>query len=91
MGRRRKHGGGLALASDQIPGNDQNNIRSGLVTFYCITTRPFAVTHDRTLPYNLGKSKRDSNSRKLYAALVRSRGRQRTLRKERDCVQAVER
>ena len=46
MGRRRKHDGGLALASDQIPGDDQNNISSGLVTFYCITTRPFAVTHD---------------------------------------------
>src|SRR5215204_1446185 len=32
MGRRRQHGGGLALASDQIPGKDQNNIGSGLVT-----------------------------------------------------------
>lgn len=60
MGRRRKHGGGLALASDQIPGHDQNNISSGLVTFYCITTRPFAVTHGCTLPYNLAKIKHET-------------------------------
>ena len=26
MGRRRKHGGDLGLASDQIPGQNQNNI-----------------------------------------------------------------
>ncbi|TKS59706.1 MAG: hypothetical protein EWM72_01891 [Nitrospira sp.] len=33
MGRRRhQHSGGLALASDQIPGQGQNNIGSGLVT-----------------------------------------------------------
>jgi len=58
MGRRRKHDSGLALASDQIPGHDQHNIRSGLVTFYCITTRPFAVIHMRTVPYNHAKCKR---------------------------------
>ncbi len=33
MGRRRQHSGGLALASDQIPGLAQHNIHSGLVTF----------------------------------------------------------
>jgi hypothetical protein len=33
MGRRRQHSGGLALASDQIPGHNHNNIDSGLVTF----------------------------------------------------------
>jgi hypothetical protein len=33
MGRRRQHNGGLALASDQIPGLAQHNIHSGLVTF----------------------------------------------------------
>lgn len=33
MGRRRQHSGGLALASDQIPGHDHHNIDSGLVTF----------------------------------------------------------
>jgi len=32
MGRRRQHSGGLALASDQIPGLAQHNIHSGLVT-----------------------------------------------------------
>jgi hypothetical protein len=33
MGRRRhQHSGGLALASDEIPGLVQHNIRSGLVT-----------------------------------------------------------
>lgn len=60
MGRRRKHDGGLALASDQIPGHDQNNICSGLVTFYCVTTRPFAVTHESTVPYNLAEIKHDT-------------------------------
>ena len=60
MGRRRKHGGDLALASDQIPGHDQNNISSGLVTFYCVTTRPFAVTHRRTVPYNFAKIKHET-------------------------------
>lgn len=60
MGRRRKHDGDLGLASDQIPGHNQNNIRSGLVTLSCITTRPFAVIHNGTLPYSPGKSKHDT-------------------------------
>lgn len=34
MGRRRQHSGGLALASDRIPGLNHNNIDSGLVTFH---------------------------------------------------------
>ncbi len=42
MGRRRQHSGGLALASDQIPGLVQNNIRSGLVTLSAGLARPFA-------------------------------------------------
>jgi len=32
MGRRRQHHGGLALASDQIPGLAQHNINLGLAT-----------------------------------------------------------
>jgi hypothetical protein len=32
MSRRREHDGDLGLASDQIPGQKQNNIRLGLVT-----------------------------------------------------------
>ena len=32
MGRRRQHSGGLALASDEIPGLAQHNIYLGLVT-----------------------------------------------------------
>lgn len=59
MGRRRKHDGDLGLASDQIPGHNQNNISSSLVTFYCITARPFAVTHSGTLPHKLGECKHD--------------------------------
>jgi hypothetical protein len=42
MGRRRQHSGDLALASDQIPGLAQHNIRSGLVTFSTGIARPFA-------------------------------------------------
>ncbi len=42
MGRRRQHSGGLALASDQIPGLAQNNIRPGLVTLFTDVARPFA-------------------------------------------------
>ena len=42
MGRRRQHSGGLALASDQIPGLAQNNIHSGLVTLSAGLARPFA-------------------------------------------------
>jgi|GEM_PF-6954308 len=42
MGRRRQHNGGLALASDQIPGLAQHNIHSGLVTFSAGFARPFA-------------------------------------------------
>ncbi|ULA64926.1 MAG: hypothetical protein LZF86_190219 [Nitrospira sp.] len=34
MGRRRQHSGGLALASDQIPGHNHHNIDSGLVTLH---------------------------------------------------------
>ncbi|MBH0209295.1 MAG: hypothetical protein HP495_12465 [Nitrospira sp.] len=34
MGRRRQHNGGLALASDQIPGLAQYNIYSGLIIFF---------------------------------------------------------
>ncbi len=42
IGRRRQHSGGLALASDQIPGLAQHNIHSGLVTFHAGLARPFA-------------------------------------------------
>lgn len=34
MGRRRQHSGGLALASDQIPGHNHHNIDSGLVSVH---------------------------------------------------------
>jgi hypothetical protein len=57
MGRRREHDGDLGLASDQIPGQNQNNIRLGLVTLSCLTTRPFAVIHEPTVPHALAKSK----------------------------------
>jgi hypothetical protein len=92
MGRRRKHSGGLALASDQIPGDDQNNISSGLVTFYCITTRPFAVTHNRQS--TLQRRQMQATHANVVGetkALVGSRGRKGTVRIERDCMQAVER
>ncbi len=51
MGRRRKHDGD----SGRLPirsRNNQNNNRLGLVTLYCIATRPFAATHigDSTPP-----------------------------------------
>jgi len=52
MGRRRKHDGDSGLASDQIPGQNQNNTSISLVTFYCTTTRPFAVVHGCTVPYD---------------------------------------
>jgi len=51
MGRRRKHDGDSGLASDQIPGQNQNNIKvPGLVTLYCISTRPFAVIRVWNVP-----------------------------------------
>jgi len=41
MGRRRhQHSGGLGLASDQIPGLDQNNISLGLVTLSACSPGP---------------------------------------------------
>lgn len=42
MGRRRQHSGGLALASNQIPGLAQHNIRLSLVTLSVGLARPFA-------------------------------------------------
>lgn len=42
MGRGRQHSGGLALASDQIPGLAQYNIYPGLVTFGVGLARPFS-------------------------------------------------
>ncbi|MBH0209550.1 MAG: hypothetical protein KF751_11620 [Nitrospira sp.] len=41
MGRRRQHHGGLALASDQIPGLAQHNIYPGLITFYAELAQAF--------------------------------------------------
>ena len=55
MGRRRKHDGDSGLASDQIPGQNQNNTVSSLVTLYCITTRPFAVIHPCTVAHEESK------------------------------------
>jgi hypothetical protein len=57
MGRRRKHDGDSGLASDQIPGQNQNNISTGLVTLYCIATRPFAAIQGWTVPQGRDKSK----------------------------------
>jgi hypothetical protein len=63
MGRRRKHDGDSGLASDQIPGQNQNNTRISLVTFYCTTTRPFAVIHRRTVSHDQTKCKPEPKER----------------------------
>ena len=58
MGRRRKHHGGLRLASDQIPGQNQNNIclRPCLSLYYhCQALRN---EHDGTLLLCLFNCKR---------------------------------
>ncbi len=47
MGRRRQHHGGLALASDQIPGLAQHNIYPGLITFCAELVQAF---HKSALP-----------------------------------------
>lgn len=91
MGRRRKHDGDSGLTSDQIPGHNQNNIRSGLVTFYCITTRPFAVIHNGTVPYNPGKSKHETGVPQTARPLVGRRRRERALRKQWDRMETIER
>ena len=59
MGRRRKHDGDSGLASDQIPGQNQNNTSISLVTLYCTTTRPFAVVHGCTVAHERTKCKPD--------------------------------
>src|SRR5262245_53775851 len=92
MGRRRKHDGDSGLASDQIPGQNQNNIKvPGLVTLYCISTRPLAVIHRGTVPYESKKCKRRVSSlHSGWEILVSSRIRDGTLREERYGVQAIE-
>ena len=60
-----KHDGDSGLASDQIPGQNQNNTVSSLVTLYCITTRPFAVIHPCTVAHEEIKCKPDRELREL--------------------------
>jgi len=39
------------------PGRTKTTSGSSLVTFYCITTRPFAVIHEGTVPHERYKCK----------------------------------
>src|SRR5215204_2021791 len=79
MGRRRQHGGGLALASDQIPGKDQNNIGSGLVTFSA--ELPGLSQSSVPMLPQCGEKRQASLPRKEEALIGRRRG-QRTMRKQ---------
>ncbi len=74
MGRRRQHSGGLALASDQIPGLAQHNIQSGLVTFIAGLARPFANRHFNGTPDQWEKASLRPNRRTGTHLIGRWRG-----------------
>ncbi len=91
MGRRRKHDGDSGLASDQIPGQNQNNISTGLVTLRCITTRPLAAIHNGDFTPQPGQKQVPDRIR--HPALrfsIGRRSRKWPLGKQGDRVQAVE-
>jgi hypothetical protein len=71
MGRRRQHSGGLALASDQIPGQYQNNIGSGLVTLSAFLPG-LSQSSDLMLPQLEQKRQAQTEIQQDPRALVRS-------------------
>src|SRR5512134_2943498 len=96
MGRRRKHDGDSGLASDQIPGQNQNNTSISLVTLYCTTTRPFAMVHECTVAHHRPKCKpepknedaitRVNTRRDSRSAVERRAGRHASCRNAREIV-----
>ena len=91
MGRRCKHHGGSGLASDQIPGQNQNNIC--LRPCHSLWYHHQAFRDDtRVVLYSLGPSNAsETQSRAIARQLsIGSGGGNGTLRKERNRVQAIE-
>ncbi|MBL8052936.1 MAG: hypothetical protein CCU26_03240 [Nitrospira sp. UW-LDO-01] len=64
MGRRRQHHGGLALASDQIPGLAQHNIYPGLITFCAELAQAFHKLTSESYPRCNGKGKFEGTLRR---------------------------
>ena len=90
MGRRRKHHGGSRLASDQIPGKNQNNICLRPCLSLVIITRPFAMIHERYSTPQPRQMQATTQSRALPPVhLIRSGRRNRTVRKQWNGMKAV--
>ena len=87
MGRRRKHDGDSGLASDQIPGQNQNNIRNK--PCHSLLYHHQALRGD-TLVNCTRRAEQMQAGIRLPAASVGRRIGNGALRKERNRVQAVE-
>lgn len=83
MGRRRQHSGGLALASDQIPGHNHNNIDSGLVTFNACLPG-LSQSSKPMLLQQTEKRQVENQSVHTNSRLIGRRGRERPMGKQGD-------
>lgn len=91
MGRRRKHDGDLGLASDQIPGQNQNNIRYQALSLSAVAPPGLSQRYDFGLYRTTAENcKHQARSLAHSIASVGSRRGQGPLGKQRDRVQAVE-